>query len=104
MLLAVVRDLFPLGIMNVAAMVALTLLIFAEKTLPAWPHHRRAGRMDSEHPNGEAYRDHDDDGLYEFHRFDSDRRSNTRKEASLLGEERREIQHGGDDCDNWRGS
>jgi predicted metal-binding membrane protein len=29
--------LFPLGIMNIAAMVALTLLIFAEKTLPVGP-------------------------------------------------------------------
>ena len=28
--------LFPLGIMNVGAMVAVTLIIFAEKTLP-WP-------------------------------------------------------------------
>ncbi len=29
--------LFPLGIMNIAVMVALTLLIFAEKTLPIGP-------------------------------------------------------------------
>src|SRR4051812_43704945 len=45
MLLAPVRDPFSAGIMNLAAMALLTLLIFAEKTLPWGRATARAGAV-----------------------------------------------------------